>query len=327
MRRQRLRSASDESPEARKPFERGADAATVFEVHDDRVGARFDAECMRLTTDGSVIPSLHEHRAMLRRKLADAPASGGKRPRSITDSDLSRWVRACRRSCAARVRSLVVRTASYRRSPRGFEHNRISEMAKRGDGYGSEDHLLRYWSEQRTALEASIAAAVSWPEGPPDWIYPTNAPTREPEGLSFLSDRSDIVDRWKEFWPQTGTQQCWDGLARLAVNLGTEWVLIEAKANHAEFCTPPCGAAKHGGRGQIERALNATKRHLGVHRDFCWLGSFYQHANRLATLHFLSTQGVRAHLIDVLLSAIRFRIGGDALGMRATGASCCERGN
>jgi hypothetical protein len=37
-----------------------------------------------------------------------------------------------------------------------------------------------------------------------------------------------------------------------------------------------------------------------VHRDFSWLGSYYQHANRLATLYFLSTHGIRAHLVDVL---------------------------
>jgi hypothetical protein len=81
---------------------------------------------------------------------------------------------------------------------------------------------------------------------------------------------------------------------------GIEWVLVEAKANHPEFCTPPCGAAKHGGRPQIELALNATKNHLGVDRDFSWLGSYYQPANRLASLYFLSTQSIRAHLVEIL---------------------------
>ena len=52
--------------------------------------------------------------------------------------------------------------------------------------------------------------------------------------------------------------------------------------------------------GKWSAPFKATKHHLDVHRDLCWLGSFYQHANRLATLHFLSTQGVRAHLVDVL---------------------------
>jgi hypothetical protein len=172
-------------------------------------------------------------------------------------------------------------------------------MAKRGDGYGSEDHLLRYWTDQRKAFEKSISKAVGWPDGRLDWIYPANVTTGEPEGLTFLSDHGN-VEGWKEFWPQTGTQPCWDGVARFKADLKTEWALIEAKANHAEFCTPPCGAAKHGGRPQIERALNATKQHLGVHRDFSWLGSYYQHANRLATLYFLSTRGIRAHLIDLL---------------------------
>src|SRR4029450_7952280 len=81
---------------------------------------------------------------------------------------------------------------------------------------------------------------------------------------------------------------------------GIEWVLVEAMANHPEFCTPPCGAAKHGGRPQIQIALNPPKNHLGVDRDFSWLGSYYQPANRLASLYFLSTQSIRAHLVEIL---------------------------
>src|SRR4029434_7849058 len=69
---------------------------------------------------------------------------------------------------------------------------------------------------------------------------------------------------------------------------GIEWVLVEAKANHPEFCTPPCGAAKHGGRPQIELALNATKNHLGVDRDFSLLGLYLQPAYRPCLFFFLS---------------------------------------
>jgi hypothetical protein len=181
-------------------------------------------------------------------------------------------------------------------------------MAKRGDGYGSEEHLIRYWTDQRLVLEAALLEALGRRDGSFAWIYPSaDASAKEPEGLGFLpADLAKVVDRWKEFWPQTGTQQCWDGVARLATDAGVEWILIEAKANHAEFCTPPCGAAKHGGRPLIERALDATKRHLVVHRDFSWLGSYYQHANRLAALYFLSTQGIRAHLVDVLFVSDAF---------------------
>ena len=42
---------------------------------------------------------------------------------------------------------------------------------------------------------------------------------------------------------RTRTQQCWDAVARLTTEPGVEWILIEAKANHAEFCTP--GSAKN----------------------------------------------------------------------------------
>jgi len=180
-------------------------------------------------------------------------------------------------------------------------------MGKRGNGYGSEDHFHRYWAQQRQDLEAAVLSAVGT-RGSLEWVYPSADPSaREPEGLAFLcAESQDVLDRWKDFWPQTGTQQCWDGIARLETGVATEWILIEAKANHAEFCTPPCGAARHGGRPQIEHALSATKGHLEVHRDFSWLGSYYQHANRLATLHFLSLQGISAHLLDVLFVGDEF---------------------
>jgi hypothetical protein len=175
-------------------------------------------------------------------------------------------------------------------------------MAKRGEGYGSEDHLHRYWTDQRPVLEKGLLQVLDRSRGSLEWIYPSTVDksAREPEGLGFLPPDSPALANWKEFWPQSGSQQCWDGVATLAADAGIEWLLVEAKANHAEFCTPPCGAAKHGGRAQIERALSVAKRHLEVHRDFGWLGSYYQHANRLATLYFLSTQGIRAHLVEIL---------------------------
>jgi hypothetical protein len=55
-----------------------------------------------------------------------------------------------------------------------------------------------------------------------------------------------------------------------------------------------------GGRSKIEHALGEVKRYLGVHRHFSWLGSYYQHANRLACLYFLNVKvGIRARLIEL----------------------------
>jgi hypothetical protein len=118
--------------------------------------------------------------------------------------------------------------------------------------------------------------------------------------LDFLADRDDVVARWREYWPQRGRAQTWDGIAKLQHGGTTEWVLIEAKANTVEFVTPPCGASKEGGRDQIEKTLNRLKTHLGVHRHFPWLGTYYQYVNRLAVLHFLNDlAGVPALLLHV----------------------------
>jgi hypothetical protein len=107
--------------------------------------------------------------------------------------------------------------------------------------------------------------------------------------LDFLTDRPDVLALWKDFWPQRGRAQTWDGAARL-LHRGDqiEWLLIEAKANKVEFVTPPTGASSNGGRAQILKSLNHVKSALGVHRHYPWHGTYYQYANRLAALYFLN---------------------------------------
>ena len=155
------------------------------------------------------------------------------------------------------------------------------------------------------AINAAAAAKI-------EWTYPLATPPktpREPRGLEFLKHRAGIMKKWQQFWPQTGTPPTWDGVARLRPVPGAdeEWLLIEAKANHPEFCGSPCGASVRGGRGQIEKALGHTKEYLGVHRHFSWLGSYYQHANRLACLYFLNVGvGVAARVIELFFIGDRF---------------------
>jgi hypothetical protein len=175
-------------------------------------------------------------------------------------------------------------------------------VGKRGEGYGSEDHFLRYRAERSGEFDrVLVATLIAGPVDRIEWIYPTGAlDEREPEGLEFLTDREDVLARWKEYWPQRGRAQTWDGIAKLHRGESYEWLLIEAKANTVEFVTPPCGASKEGGRNQIEKTLNRLKTHLGVHRHFPWLGTYYQYVNRLAVLHFLNDlSGVPAQLVHV----------------------------
>jgi hypothetical protein len=174
-------------------------------------------------------------------------------------------------------------------------------MGKRGDGYGSEDHLLRYFSEHRPVLNAAVASELGVPASSVSWLdFPrrTSGEEREFRGVEFLPANdllATALTEWKGFWPQTGRQQTWDAVGRAE----DEWLLVEAKANQPEFCSPPTTAKPEGGRPQIERALSRVKRDLGVHRYYTWTGTYYQYANRLAMLWFLRNQGVPARLLFI----------------------------
>lgn len=133
-------------------------------------------------------------------------------------------------------------------------------------------------------------------DGPIDWSYPVAGETRpEFTGLSFLELDAQQQTAWEGFWPQSGTPPSWDAVAR--VSSAGIWLLIEAKANHPEFCSSPCGAGSRASLDIIRGSLGETKTSLGVHRFYRWEGTYYQYANRIALLHFLQKIGVAAHLV------------------------------
>lgn len=84
---------------------------------------------------------------------------------------------------------------------------------------------------------------------------------------------------------------------------GPEWVLVEAKATIQEVHSSGTTAKEHGGRPKIRRSFVETLIALGQKPAAAaqiaeiWLTTYYQHANRLAALHFLLRSGVRAQLI------------------------------
>jgi hypothetical protein len=88
-----------------------------------------------------------------------------------------------------------------------------------------------------------------------------------------------------------------------AVGLGTDhagvpsWVLVEAKANIPELRSD-CGAGPES-MARIRAALDETKQALMVTESRDWTQIYYQHANRLAVLHFLAKHGISAHMVDV----------------------------
>ena len=174
-------------------------------------------------------------------------------------------------------------------------------MAEIGDGYGSEWHLLRYLGRHRDDLDGRViaeiaATSVRWR----DFLFDPEKPRldREWEGLDFLPERHPALLAWAQHWPQSGTQQNWDAVGRAKIDGTDEWLLVEAKAHLGEL-TSRCGAKESGGLPKIRKALENLKRSLGAADDRDWLNGYYQFANRLAVLDFLTQNGIPARLLFI----------------------------
>jgi len=181
-------------------------------------------------------------------------------------------------------------------------------MGKRGEAYGSECHLRGYLSERSNELSAAVQAAVGERESRCEWLpFPSaGGVERELRGAEFLAPDSRGREAWQAFWPSTGTPQSWDAVGRLRGPEKDEWLLVEAKSRAGELVSPAC-RAKGEGRATIERALLATRTHFGISAEQNWMGTYYQIANRLASLYFLNEiAGENALLVFVYFVGDRF---------------------
>ncbi len=169
-------------------------------------------------------------------------------------------------------------------------------------GYGSEWHLLRYLGRHRAELSADVrsvarATSIEWLDfdfsGVADADH--NHGDLELTGVEFLPTDHPARAAWREFWPQRGSVQNWDAVGWLQYPDRREWLLLEAKANVEELRS--ASGAKHPGSvSKIGQALEATKLAMGVDPARDWTQPYYQYANRLAFMHFLSKQGVAARM-------------------------------
>jgi hypothetical protein len=179
-------------------------------------------------------------------------------------------------------------------------------MGKIGYGYGSEWHLLRYLGCHRNYLSEKVKVAtgsqsVNWMDSP---FSKTNIPLkqdREFEALEFVSE-TFVQSAWNSFWPQTGSAQNWDAVAMVTIDNQPEWLLVEAKSYPGEMRST-CGA-KESSRQKIFSALEQTSIAVGNHVQAIdhWLSPYYQYANRLAALHFLTNvckPAIKARLLFV----------------------------
>jgi hypothetical protein len=197
-------------------------------------------------------------------------------------------------------------------------------------GHGSEYHLLRCLGRHRQLfngqLEAQLRndgvtapAAVDWLDFPMD----PKSKTWDGEilGVDFLKDHGGRA--WQDYWPDREPGKAnrrgmpsWDAVGALTYSDGSkDWLLVEAKAHLAEFASRLAQCAAGGAsRTKIAAALRLTFESLRANDgpnwetvQDCWLGQYYQLANRLALLHFLRANGHPARLLYVLFAGDSYR--------------------
>ncbi|MDY6846247.1 MAG: hypothetical protein SVP52_03835, partial [Chloroflexota bacterium] len=169
-------------------------------------------------------------------------------------------------------------------------------MGKIGHGYGSDWHLLRFLGYHREYFTKQILTeiggdAISWLDF--KFSYKNKKCGRDTEynGLEFIKNL-DILRNWHAFWPTSGRSQNWDAVGKIKVDGHEEWLLVEAKAHTHELKGSGCGATNPRSIEKIERALEKTKSAFGAASTPFenWYKKYYQYANRLAALYFLTEE-------------------------------------
>lgn len=169
--------------------------------------------------------------------------------------------------------------------------------------YGSELHLLRWMGRHRRAFHQCVLDAVGT-AGRIDWLdfgFASGGGDKELLGLKFLPPGwyAHIEPAWSAFWPQARGIMNWDAVGWLRTPGGPdEVILVEAKAHVAEVRSS-CGAKPQGGLQLITDSLKAVKSDLGVNKNRDWLTGYYQQANRIAVLWFLTQHHVPARLVNI----------------------------
>jgi len=179
-------------------------------------------------------------------------------------------------------------------------------MGDIGYGYGSECHLLRWMGRHRSVFDKLLLKAMGLKEEAliawMDFDFKSGKlwPDKELKGLEFLKGTQyrGLQKKWAEFWPLGGGIHNWDAVGWLKANGKQELLLLEAKAHLGEIVSD-CGAVSKDSIKKIEEAFHQVKSALHVPADQDWVKRYYQFTNRVATLHFLQTNGIDARLIFV----------------------------
>lgn len=189
-------------------------------------------------------------------------------------------------------------------------------MAAIGHGYGSEWHFQRWLGYHRKRLNALIEeqtglVVVDWMDfefqaRPTD---PSKFPTLDAEiqHLDFLPDGHAAKLEWQQRWPfsrgRRGKGPCWDAIAKLE---DESWLLVEAKAHLGELKSPKSGATPDSLK-KIRSLMDEAKEAFEVKPEVSWVEKYYQQANRMAVLWFLTEKHQeKARLLNICFTGDQF---------------------
>jgi len=128
----------------------------------------------------------------------------------------------------------------------------------------------------------------------PKWVSPLASDNyAEYQDKQFLEaiGLPKLSHKLTDFWPQGGP--VWDALATVEGKSGSQGViLLEAKSHILELANPSYACEATGkSLEKIKSSLTTVKHELKVERKIDWLGDYYQYANRLTHLYFLTIVG------------------------------------
>ncbi len=177
-------------------------------------------------------------------------------------------------------------------------------MAEIGYGYGSEFQLLRFLGHHRNILEKNIRNNSHF-KNDFKWLDFPYANQRisldgEYKGISFLKENIEkkefqiLKRKWKEYWPSSGNQQNWDAIFIHK----DEFILVEAKAHLKEIESNISSKNKES-KELIHNSLEKTKKYFGIQSNNDWTIKYYQIANRLAFIKFLTDNKIKTHLLNI----------------------------
>ncbi|MFL5864042.1 MAG: hypothetical protein ACJ780_25265 [Solirubrobacteraceae bacterium] len=158
--------------------------------------------------------------------------------------------------------------------------------------------------EVKVALPVLAGTALEWRSPLARERY------EEPTGDRFWAaiDQPRLRAAAAGWWPRRGPS--WDAIALARDGLGpAAVVLVEAKANVAEFTAGPLAAKAEASVTMIHAALDGARAALGASKPLdAWTGGHFQLANRIAWTRWLREAGIAAVFAYVLFHDDRSHI-------------------